>query len=186
MPKKPSLKEVTAEFGKAHAEEAAAKGRMEKYRKQFFDLLKAAIPKTELARQTIYYEGEDPDIHIATLYPKWEIIKANVIDGNPPEWSLVIEEDPERKSWQYLNPEDGQVYRRTVKESAPQVDLERIEKEDPDLYFSLTFQPTAPREMLPLDLIPDEIKEKLMEYLLPPKLTNVMEKPRKAKPEELE
>jgi hypothetical protein len=183
---KPTLEQVTAEFGKAHTEEAEAKSRMEKYRKQFFDLLKAAIPKTELARQTIYYEGDDPDTHIATLYPKWKILKKEVthLDG---EWRILIEEDPERKSWQYINPQDGKVYRRTVKESAPSIDTVRLQEEDPGLWEAITIQPPPPERVLkPLSDLDDEQKDKLRGYLLPPKLTNVMEKPREAKAEEVE
>lgn len=183
---KPTLEEVTRQFGEAHAEEAQAKSRMEKYRKQFFDLLKAVIPKTELARQTIYYEGDDPDQHVATLYPKWHILKKEVthLDG---EWRILIEEDPERKSWQYINPSDGKVYRRTVKESAPQIDVSRLRDDDPKFWESITVQPPLPeRELKPLSDLDEEQKDRLKEYLLPPKLTNVMEKPRKAKPEEIE
>lgn len=188
MPKfKPTLEQVTIEFGKAHAEEADAKTRMEKYRKQFFDLLKSAIPSSELARQTIYYEGEDPDAHIATLYPKWKVLKKELLDEFPAEWRILIEEDPERKSWIFVNPINGYVFQRTVAESAPGIDLERMKEEDPFLYQTITVEPPKPERVLrPLSELKDMEKDLLKEYLLPPKLTNRMEKPRPAKAEELE
>lgn len=184
--KKPTLEEVTQLFGKAHAEESDAKTRMEKYRKQFFDLLKDAIPQSKLARRTIYYEGNDPANYVATFYPKWRIIKKEVIhlDG---EWRIIIEEDPTKKSWTFINAKDGQVYQRTVVESAPQIDMAKLATIEPGFFESITIQPPPPpRELKPLDELSEDERERLTEYLLPPKLTNRMDKPRKAKPEELE
>lgn len=190
MPKpKPTLDHVTRQFDKAHAEESDAKKRMAKFRKQFFDLIE--IPEKELARQTIFAVTEDPDRYVATLYPKWRIITAKVTDegsaGQDAEWKLVIQEDPEKKTFQFINPTDKKVFQRTVVESAPDVDLERLKAENPLVYESITFQPEPrPRELKALSDLTDDQKEIIKTYLDPPKLTNRMEAPREAKPEELE
>lgn len=190
MPKpKPKIEEVTRAFGKAHAEESDAKRRMAKLRTQFFDLI--AIPDSELAQQTIFATTEDPDRYVATLYPKWRIVTAKIIDegsaGQDAEWKLVIQEDPKRKTYQYINPLDRKVYARTVAESAPDIDLERLKAENPLVYESITFQPEPrPRELKALSELTDDQKEIVKAYLDPPKLTNRMESPRPAKPEELE
>jgi hypothetical protein len=185
MPRKPKIENVTKRWGKAHARKEKVEAQMAKDRKLFFDLIE--IPETELSRQTIYAECDDPDAYVASLYPKWKLLSALLVDEEiPDEWKLVIQEDPTKRNYTFVNPLDGQVYTRTVTESAPDVDLERIKEEDPDFYHDITFQPTVPRELLPLKNLTDEAKEKLKKYLLPVKLTNRMEKPRKPKPEELE
>jgi hypothetical protein len=180
----PTIESISAQFGKAHEQESYWKGQMEKLRKQFFDLLKVHIKPSELARQTIFYEGDQPGHHVATLYPKWRIVTTRKIQGD--EWQILIEEDPEKRSYTYLNPVDQQVYQRTVVESAPQVDLDKLKADHPSIYKSVTFQPKPPRELKSLDKLTDRQKDTLLNYLISPKLTNRMEKPRPAKPEELE
>lgn len=183
MPKKPKpkIEEVTKLFGVAHAEEADAKARKEKYRKQFFDLIE--IPESQLSRQSIWYEGDDPDGYVAAMYPKWRILKK---DDSAGEWKIIIQEDPAKKNFTYVNPLDGLVYARTVAESAPDIDLERLSVDRNKDWWEMTVQPKPPRELKPIDELTEEQKEILKEYLLPPKLTNRMEKPRKPKPEELD
>lgn len=181
---KPKIEEITKQFGEAHAEQAAAKVRMDKLKKQFFDLIR--IPSSQLARQTIYYEGSDPDKHVATLYPKWRIIKKEMthLDG---EWRIIIEENPKKKSFSYINPLDGMKYTRTVAESAPGVDLARLKQENPALYNEVTVEPPRLERVLkPLSDLEEDQKDELKEYLTPVSLTNRMEKPSKPKPEELE
>jgi hypothetical protein len=185
MPRKPKIENVTKRFGRAHSTKERAEKTMAKARQEFFDLIQ--IQESELSRQTIYVECDDPEAYVASLYPKWRILSSKLVDPEiPDEWKLVIQEDPTKRNYTFVNPLDGQVYTRTVTESAPDVDLERIKEEDPDFYHDITFQPTVPRELLPLKNLTDEAKEKLKKYLLPVKLTNRMEKPRKPKPEELE
>lgn len=188
---RPKIEEVTRDFGVAHAEKADAEKRMAKTRKLFFDLIE--IPDDELAQQTIYYDGEDPEQHVAALYSKWKIIKQKWepdpdADGESDgEWHILIQEDPEKKSYQFINPLDEKVYARTVAESAPQIDMERLGKENPHLWQQVTFQPPLPkRELKPLKDLDDEEKAALIKFLTPVKLTNTMVAPRKAKPEELE
>jgi hypothetical protein len=186
MPRKPKIENVTRRWGKAHARKEAVEAQMAKDRKLFFDLIQ--IPESELSRQTIYAECDDPDAYVASLYPKWRILSKKLVDEDiPDEWQLVIQEDPQKRNFTYINPLDGQVYTRTVAESAPAVDLERLEAENPDAYKAITFQPEPPpRELKALKDLTDDQKKILKKYLLPVKLTNRMEKPRKPKPEELE
>lgn len=189
MPRKPKIENVAKRFGYWHGREAKAKAEMAKHRKMFFDLIE--IPEEELAQQTIFAVTEDPDQYVATLYPKWKIISAKVIDegcaGQDAEWKLIIQEDPKKKTWQFINPVDQKVYQRTVVESAPEIDFERLAAEEPDAYESITFQPDPPpRQLKPLDQLEDDEKEILKSYLLPVELKDRMEKPRPAKPEELE
>lgn len=186
MPKKPKpkIEDITRKFGERHMEKAEVEKEMAKLRKQFFDLIE--IPQDKLARQTIYVEG-DPDQYVATLYPKWRIVKKEVthIDDES-EWRVIIEEDPEKKTYVYINPKDHKVYTRTVAESAPGVDLERLKEDNLLLYESITFKPDPPRELKPLDQLTEDQKDILKRYLTPAKLVHRMEAPRKAKPEELE
>jgi hypothetical protein len=179
------IKEVTKEFGEAHAEEARWKSTKERLRKQFFDLLRLNIPTTQLAQTTIYYDGTDPEQHVATLYPKYMIVDKR-FDLATKEWRILLREDIDRKSWSYVNPVDGNVYSRTVAESAPEVDLERLKADHPSIYKSVTFQPKPARQLKPLDKLTERQKATIMRYLKPPKLQDRMEKPRKAKAEELE
>jgi hypothetical protein len=184
MPKpKPKIEEITKQFGEKHSAKDKAEKEMKKLRQQFFDLIE--IPEPELAQQTIYAETDDPAQYVAILYPKWKIVsKWERKDG---EWKLIIQEDPTKKNHIFVNPLDKQVYTRTVVEGAPDVDLERMKEEDPELYERLTFEPPPPpRELFPLSSMDDEEKAGLRKYLTPGKLTNRMEAPRKAKPEELE
>lgn len=181
---KPKLEDITKEFGIAHKEEAEAKAKKEKYRKLFFDLI--TIPKSQLAQQTIFYEGSDPDNHVATLYPKWRVVAKEETDLDG-EWRILIQEDPTKKSYTYLNKVDGMVYTRTVAESAPGVDLARLKAENPALYLEITVEPPKPARVLkPLADLEEDQKDELKEYLTPVSLTNRMEKPRLPKPEELQ
>jgi hypothetical protein len=186
MPRKPKIENVTRRFGRAHGTKERAEKAMAKARQEFFDLIQ--IPESELSRQTIYAECDDPEAYVASLYPKWRILSSKLVDPEiPDEWKLVIQEDPDKRNYTYINPVDGKVYTRTVAESAPAVDLERLEKENQDAYKALTFQPEPPpRQLKALKDLTDDQKEILKKYLLPVKLTNRMEKPRKPKPEELE
>ena len=182
---KPKIEEVTRDFGIEHGKKAEAEKKLAKLRKLFFDLI--TIPESQLARQTIYVECDDPDAYVAALYPKWKIISRKLADPDiPDEWQLLIQEDPDNKSYHFVNPLDKQVYSRTVAESAPDIDLEQIKEDDPDWYEAITFQPDPPpRELVSLDRLAEEDKDRLKQYLQPVKLTNRMEKPRQAKPEEL-
>lgn len=181
--RKPSLDHVTRQFGKAHADKADAEKRVAKFRKMFFEVIE--IPETELAQQSIFYEGDDPDSYVSVMYPKWEIVKRHRIDDE--EWKLIIREDPAKKTFQYINPTDKKVFQRTVVESAPDVDLDRMQAEDPELYEAITMDPPPPPRVLrPLGELEDEQREGLVKFLKPPKLINRMESPREAKPEELE
>ena len=187
MPKaKPNINTVTREFLQAHKDKADAEARMGKNRKKFFDLIQ--IPEDELARQTVYVETDDPTAWVAVMYPKWRIVSQRLMEEGSvfPEWRLLIEEDPEKKTYSYVNREIEKVFTRTVVEGAPGVDLAKLEEEDPELYERVTFLPEPVRELSPLDKIDDEDKEKLKKYLTPVKITNRMESPRDPKPEELE
>jgi hypothetical protein len=179
------IEDVTREYLRAHTEEAVVKERMAELKAKFFDLLKRQIPKTQLAQTTVYYDGDDPEQHVATLYPKWSIVSQNY-DLIRKEWRILIQEDVDKKPWRYVNPIDKMVYERQVRESAPAVDLDRLKKDHPSLYKQMTFQPKPPRELKSLDKLTDRQKATLMKYLLPVKLTEAMSKPRPAKPEELE
>lgn len=185
MPRKPKIESITRQFYKAHQ-------RVEKYEKEksrlrsiFFNLID--FEPEQLARQTIYVEG-DYEQHVATLYPKWRIVTKELIHSDDEtEWRVIIEEDPEKKNFTFVNPFDGMAYSRTVAESAPGVDLDRLKAEKPLVYQSVTFQPDPPpRELKALKDLTEEQKDIVKMYLTPAKLTNRMEKPRKAKPEELE
>lgn len=182
---RPKIEEVTRDFGKAHAEEADAKRRMEKNRKLFFELIQ--IPEEELAQQTIFYEGSDPDQYVAVFYPKWQIIKKEVTHlDDYGEWRLLLREDPNKKSYTFLNPLDGKVYTRTVAEAAPNLDYVRIQEADPVLWEAITVEPPVPARILkPLDEFTEEQKEAIKPYFLPITLQNRMEKPREPKPEEI-
>lgn len=185
MPRKPKIESITRQFNKAHQ-------RVEKYEKEkgrlraiFFNLI--SFDSEQLARQTIYVEG-DPDQHVATLYPKWRVVTKELIHlDDETEWRVIIEEDPEKKNFTFVNALDGMAYTRTVAESAPGIDLDRLKAEKPLVYQSVTFQPDPPpRELKALKDLTEEQKDIVKTYLTPAKLTNRMEKPRKAKPEELE
>ncbi len=178
-----TIDEVTVAFAEAHRQQEQAKSTMDGLKSKFFSML--TIPQTKLARQTVYYDGTDPEQHVATLYPKYQIISKH-FDLGQKEWRLVIEEDPEKKTWTYFNRAAGLVFERQVRESAPAVDLARLKKEHPALYRQMTFQPKPPRELKPLDKLDEKQKATLMRYLLPVKLTNAMSKPREPKPEEID
>jgi hypothetical protein len=186
MPRKSKIENVTKRFGRAHGTKERAEKAMAKARQEFFDLIE--IPESELSRQTIYAECDNPEAYVASLYPKWRILNSKLVDPEiPDEWKLVIQEDPDKRNYTYVNPLDGKVYGRTVAESAPEVDLERIKAEDEKWYKAITEQPEPPpRRLVPLDRLTDEDKDRLKKYLLPVKLQNRMEKPRDPKPEELD
>jgi hypothetical protein len=185
MPKpKPTLEEVATKFRIAHQEAETHEAEKKKLRKLFFDLID--IPESELAQQTIFYEGENPERHVAVFYPKWRIVTKALLDEFPAEWKIIIQEDPEKRNFLYVT-EDGWTLQRTVAESAPQVDLERLAQENPHLWQNITVQPPPPpRELKPLEDLTEDQKRELREFLTEPALKPTMQKPRKANPDELE
>lgn len=162
------------------AEEAEKKKK--EYRQMFFDSIE--FKPSELARQSVFVPlGEDPMKWAAIWYPRWRVVAGGrVLD----EWKIVIEEDPKYKSFTFIHPTSHKVYQRTVAESSPQVDLNELKEKNPLLYEKVTQYPVVEKILKPLNSLDPEDLAKLVKYLQPPKLTLRMEKPRDAKPEELE
>lgn len=177
------ISKAAAKFGKLHAELNKLNKEIEKARTEFLDEIQ--YESQELAQQVIFYDGKDPEHYVSVMYPKYRLLKSKEIGDD--EWKLVLEEDPEFKSYAYVNLEDNQVYQRTIAESAPDIDIRKLREEDSELWFKVTKAPPTPDRILKnLDELTEEQRLALHKFLIPPRLSIRMMAPRKAKPEELE
>jgi hypothetical protein len=176
-----TVEEITKRYGEVHAQYDQLGKEKEELRSKFFKSIQ--FKEEDLARQSVWYEGRNPEAYIAATYPAWEIIK--LVGTGDGEWKIVIREKSEVKPFVFVNPKDGLVYQRGLAESAPQPNLEKIREFDYKLYKRITFQPIPPRELRPLNEISNEDWDAIQDFLDPAKLTPRMEKPRKAKPEEM-
>lgn len=101
----------------------------------FFDALTAHLETTSLARKTVPYEGTIEDgptvvrAWVARHHPGWRLKSFNAT-----KLKAQIEEDPAFKKHSYVNTDDGYVYGRTISSKSTEVDVERLQEEDPELW----------------------------------------------------
>jgi hypothetical protein len=177
---KTKLEEAAKRYAKYHKLSEDADKEKAKARKEFFEAIE--FSEGDLATHVVYYKGLRPEAYIQAIYPRWEIVKKEFNDDSE-EWRILLRENPDYKNFAYL---DGKtVFQRVVSEGTPQPDLEAIREFDAELYQRITFQPRVPRELKPAEQISPEDMERIMDFMLPPRLTPTMQKPRAAKPEEL-
>ena len=179
------IKGITKSLGNAYANWKASEKHKDQIRKEFFSLASEAVSK-QTAIETVKVYG--PEVHDALArlneqYPTWRPTEVKISEPKG-YYEYVIQEDPDFKAYTYVNPDDGMVYTRQVQAGSINLDEERLERENPELFDAVTYVPQE-RQLRPLDeLEPEELAE-LQDYLYAGKPRVKLAPPRKAKPEEL-
>jgi hypothetical protein len=181
-----TIEEITKKLGEADKQEKKGKKDREKYRAKFFQIAtkRAGDPATFTGR--VYGPTEaEARARAEQYYPACEVTAIEGQDGDEDYYGVILQEKPEFQPYTYVNPEDGQVYRRQVVAGSTMFDDELLEERDPDLYERVTKEETK-RVLRDQGEIDAEDLAKLSEYIYegPPQIK--LPAPRKAKPEELE
>jgi hypothetical protein len=178
------LVKLTARLGKRYRTFKDKERLKEESRKEFFE---AATKETEaevLATKAVSITAQDSNdaqTKVGQQNPRWRVVGVTSLGGD--EYRVSLEEDPQYKPFVFVNPQDGQVYRKTVQAGTPTLDDDALREDDPELWESIT---VPSRELKPLDELPDELIAKVQPYLYEGKPQVKLAAPRKAKPEELE
>jgi hypothetical protein len=104
---------------------------------EFYEALDEKIEAEEtLAQKTIRTPANmTTDAYVTQYYPGWRIVSGKAK-------TALIEEDPSRKKYVYLNREDGVVLKRNVIQATDSLDDEKLREEDPDLWERITLPAT--------------------------------------------
>jgi uncharacterized protein YnzC (UPF0291/DUF896 family) len=181
-----SLDDVTQRLGRSHKKWKEAEQQKNKLRDEFFAAVNEELANELAAQSIVDVEGQDEEEVLRIAQRRFQ--KHRVVDvrqESATTWKVVLEENPEYRDFQYINPEDGQVYSRIVAEGAPFLDDDAIREENPELWDKITHEVTT-REMKPVESLEPEVLAQLRPYLTSPKPSIRLGNPRRAKQEELD
>ena len=136
----PSLEIITREFGLTYSAAKTTAKDLEKQKQRLFQAINKVVAKGLLAQQIIdcpeLEDGELMAEWVLKHYPGWRLKDAKCEEGK-----LLIEEDPTLAKYRYVNAGDGYVYGRTVANSGPMLDDEKLREEDSDLWREISQVP---------------------------------------------
>lgn len=182
------MDDITSRLGRAHKAWKDAEKEKNQHRERFFRAVREEFEQ-ELAPQSVEQveaTSEEQAWRIAQRrFHRYRIVDIQQDDDDSDKWNVILEEDPEYRSYQHVNPEDGQVYSKIVSEGAPYLDDDTLRDENPELWERIT-QPITTRQMKPLDSLSPEDVAAMQPYITAPKPTIRLGNPRPARPEELE
>lgn len=183
----PSLNDLVDKLGQEYRAWKEAEGKKDELRKEFFKLVTEEVSdqlEEKYVTVTAILE-EDVRDYVAKKYPRWEIIDLRPEGTIQDLWEVIIEENPEYKTYSYVDHDHGYVYTKQVSSGSMYVDDERLQQKDPDLYEQVTYVPEPERKLRSLEELEPELLARLSEYLYEGRPKVSLAAPRKAKPEEL-
>jgi hypothetical protein len=175
------LTKATRSFAQKYKTFKAAEEQKNKKKDAFFAALTEHIrTSTTLPRKTVRVNApaEEEIAWLKTHHPGWILVVSADTDKGR---RAVIERDPAYMKRQVVL--DGMVYGRNVSEKASFIDMDRLKKEDKDLWKAVT-RPT--RVLKDSSKWTEEQSVALVEYMTPGALQVSIAPPRPAKPEDLE
>src|SRR5690349_25097082 len=113
-----SLDETTKKLGEEHRKWKEAEKEKNALRERFFREASEALSEQLPARSVVQIPAKDlEDVYriCQRRYPKHRV--ADVQEDNG-EWNVVLEEDPQYRSFTYINKIDGQVYQRIISDGS--------------------------------------------------------------------
>jgi hypothetical protein len=179
-----NLDDVTSELGEAYRRWKESEKDKNIARDKFFKEATSALEEEEAEQvvERVNASNAEEAISIANYrYARFRLV--DVVDIGDGTYDLILEEDFDLRPFTYINPEDGQVYQRSVMEGAPSLDDERLRSEQPELWEQITHEVTR-RELRPLEELTEEQASALRPYLVSPKPKPRLVPPRPAKPDE--
>lgn len=131
----PTLEDITLKLGEADSLKKSSDKDRTKYKDLFFATATAMLSEGPLARKTVEIPKgtEGVEDFILSHNPGWSLMQVS-----EDETKAVLEQDPKYLPFQFINPKDGKVYARSVREGSPMLDDDRLKVEDPDLYEEVT------------------------------------------------
>lgn len=138
------LIKATYEFGDAYHKAAVAKDESDTSKTAFYAKADEALALRRLAQKSIVVYDEEVVAHVKTHHPGWRVVESTPSEKVEGEINVIIEQDPSQMKYSFTNLEDGHHYQRTYTEGAPQLDEERLQEEDPDLYDDIHQWPDPP------------------------------------------
>jgi hypothetical protein len=191
-----TLLDATSDLGIHYKKWKSEEKEKNTFKDEFFDLVTVLVQGDdyELEEKLVLTDAPDEDSarkHFAMYYPRYLIDEIRPADERITEglgnWEAILTENPEYISWQYINPDDGMVYTKSVQDGSLMLDDERLAEEDPILYESLFWDaPWGDRMMMPLDKLSPTKFSKIKRFVYNAKPQVKLLAPRKAKADELE
>jgi hypothetical protein len=182
-----TLEIVTRDLGEADAEEKRNKKLRDKHRLEFFSLAEATVASKTLAQKSVsvaqFDSEEEAREYLEQHYPTWRIIDFTIRDDDV---LAVLEEDPEKQPFVFVNPLDKKVYRKQVVAGGTFVNEEKLQREDPELWKRITFVPEPEPQIKSSDELDPKDYAKMQKYVYPGPPQIKLAAPRKAKEHELE
>jgi hypothetical protein len=178
------LNDVTRRLGEnydLYKEYEKAKNRL---RDQFFERVTEELAEEVPPQIIAEYEGDEEQAlrQAQRQYVRHKVISTEKTKGG---YKVILEEDPAFRPFEYVNPSDGRVYRRSVVAGSPSLDDDALQEENPELWHSIT-EVVVKRELKPLeDLTPEQVAE-LQPYITMPEPQVKLTAPRRATQEELD
>lgn len=176
--------EVTSRLGEAYRAWKSSEKEKDEYRKRFFELADEALEGTTVLER-VEVEAESAEEALAQVekrFPQWRV--QDIRSLNNGWFQVIIEEDPSLRPYQFVNPDDGQVYSRQVSSGTMHLDEERLQADDPELFEAVTYIPQE-RQLRSLEELEPEQVARLQEYLYEGRPRVKLAPPREAKPEEV-
>lgn len=186
---------VTTQLGESYFAWKEEEKNKESDRKEFFGLAIAANQTVAVRTKVVEVKLKDPDRDLALeraaqKYPRFIVQgaqEAGETSKGETLYKVVIEEDPKWIDFTYVNKYDGNVYCRKVEDGKMNVDGDRMETEDPDLFKSVTMETWGgDRIIMPFQFMDDSTLQKVQPYVYQGNPVAKLSPVRKAKTEELE
>lgn len=160
---------------------------------KFFELATAEFGDDDLAEKlvTVFAEDEAQARKRAAAHnPGWHVDDLRETDRQPSRppavWDVILVEDASLKPFTYVNKEDGQVYKRSVRKGSLWLDEEYLKELDPDLYEEIVFRTPWGAEIIPpLETLSAKLTGRLQGFIFQGKPSVSLTAPRAAKPEEM-
>lgn len=132
---------ITKEFGLEYSAAKSSDKKMKQLQREFFDAATEMLSQQSLARKTVEVpEGANAE-WLEQHYPGWKVVSSIRPGEEPDTWEAVLEEDPAKLAFTYVNPDDHMVYARTTAQGTPMLDDERLRDEDPELWEQISDYP---------------------------------------------
>lgn len=181
-----SLDETTKELGKAHSGWKENEREKNKLRDKFFSEVTERLSEDVPARSVQKVEAKD--IEDALRISQRRFTRHRIVDcveTGEGEYGVVLEEDPQYKSFTYINKIDGKVYTRIIAEGTPYLDDDALRTDNPELWERISVEKTQ-RVLKPLESLEADDLANIQPYIVTPKPTVRLGNPRVAKSEELD
>lgn len=180
------MKDQTRQLGEAYRRWKDAEKDKNVARDRFFRAVTEELEQEVPPQVVERIEASDDEQALRVAQRRF--IRHRVVDVgrvSDTEYDVVLEEDASLRPYTYVNPDDGNVYRRIISEGAPVLDDEALRDERPELWEAIT-EEVVERRLKPLDSLSPSEQEALRPYIAMPKPQVKLGAPRKATQEELD